>query len=334
MEPALLVFGYALAVAWYLPVLLARLTARGVSARLGLAAWLTAMVSALASMAAALQFLVRAAMAGWPRLAEAVCRSVAGGACAPGIYRNAIFELALGIGAIVAALTACVLAWRYGRSVQQAQRRTRAHAEAARITGRRLPGAGWCRPCNGTGGSRPGPAAVVLDAPQPVAYCVAGRPATIVLTSAALAVLDPAQLTAVLAHERAHLAGRHHLLIALTRALAASFPAVPLFTRGPQEVARLAEMCADDAAARHSGRPTLIAALLAMGTGAAVPAAGLAATGCAITARVQRLLEPPCRARHARYRLALIAVIILLALVSGLVTTFATVIAAHGIAAA
>ncbi len=42
-------------------------------------------------------------------------------------------------------------------------------------------------------------------------------------------------------------------------------------------MARLAEMRADDAAARRSGRPALVAALLAMGTGAAVPAAALAA---------------------------------------------------------
>ena len=140
---------------------------------------------------------------------------------------------------------------------------------------------------------------------RPAAYCVPGRPAAIVLTSAALAVLDPGQLTAVLAHERAHLAGRHHLLIALTRGLAAAFPGVPLFTRAPAEVARLAEMCADDAAARRSSRPALVTALLAMGTGTAVPAAALAATTCAVSARVQRLLEPAPRARHARNRLAL-----------------------------
>jgi len=316
MRPALLMFLYALAVAWWVPALLTRLTARGISARLGLAAWLAAMVSALASAVVALQFLVRAAIAGWSRLAEAVCRSVAGGACAPVVYRSAIFELALGVAAIVAALTVAVLAWRYGRSVQRAQRRTRAHAEVARMTGRRLPGAS---------------AAVVLDAPQPVAYCVPGRPAIIVLTSGALAVLDPAQLAAVLAHERAHLAGRHHLLIALTRGLAAVFPAVPLFTQGPMAVARLAEMCADDAAVCHSGRRTLVAALLAMGTGAAVPAAALGATACAVTARVQRLLEPPRRARHARYCLALITVVLLLALVSSLVAASAGPLAARGI---
>ena len=315
MKPALLVLGYALVVAWCLPALLTRLTVAGLSARLGLAAWLAAMVSVLASLLAAIQYLFTAAVAGWPQLAEAVCRSVAGGACTTVVYRSAAFELGLGLAAVTAALALAVLAWRYGRSVQRAQRRTRAHAEAARITGRRLPGAG---------------AAVVLNAAQPAAYCVPGRPAAIVLTSAALAVLDPGQLNAVLAHERAHLAGRHHLLIALTRALAATFPGVPLFTRAPAEVARMAEMCADDAAARRSSRPTLIAALLAMGTGTAVPAAALAATTCAVSARVQRLLEPAPPARHARNRLALVTVMLLLAVVSGLVTRYAGPLAAYG----
>jgi len=316
VSAALLVFGYGLVVAWCLPALLTRLTAAGFSARLGLAAWLAAMISVLAAVLAAIQYLITAAVAGWPQFAEAVCRSVAGGACTAVVYRSAVFELGLGLAAAAAALALALLAWRYGRSLQRAQRRTRAHAEAARITGRRLPDG----------------AAVVLDAAQPAAYCVPGRPAAIVLTSAALAVLDPGQLAAVLAHERAHLAGRHHLLIGLTRGLAATFPGVPLFTRGPAEVARLAEMCADDAAARRSGRPMLVTALLAMGTGTAVPAAALAATGGAVAARVQRLVEPAPLAWHARNRLALITVILLLTLVSGLVTRYAGPLATHGLA--
>ncbi len=56
--PALL-FGYAVAVACWTPALLGRLTAGGISARLGLAAWLTAMASALAAAAVALQYLAR-----------------------------------------------------------------------------------------------------------------------------------------------------------------------------------------------------------------------------------------------------------------------------------
>jgi hypothetical protein len=38
VRPALLVLLYALAVAWFLPVVLTRMTAAGISARLGLAA--------------------------------------------------------------------------------------------------------------------------------------------------------------------------------------------------------------------------------------------------------------------------------------------------------
>jgi len=317
MRGALLVFGYTLAMAWSVPVLLSRLTRRGISARLGLAAWLTAMASVLASAGAAVALLAGAAIAGLPRLAEVVCRSVAGRACTPVVYRSAAFEVPLGAAAIVAALAAAVLAWRCGRALQRAGRRTRAHAEAARITGRRLPVQGdgeW--------------ATVVLDAPRPAAYCVPGRPAAIVLTSGALAVLDRDQLGAVLAHERAHLAGRHHLLISLSRGLAASFPGVPVFTRGPAEVARLAELCADDAAARRAGRPALVAALLAMGTGTAVPVPALAVTSGAVTARVHRLLDPPRRGRHARYGLALVTVMLLLAAMSGLVISFAGPLAA------
>jgi Zn-dependent protease with chaperone function len=301
MRTALLLSGYAAALAWQAPAVLSRLTARGISARLGLAAWLTAMASAVVSAGLALGFLIRAAAAGWSRLAEVVCQSVAGHACAPAVYQGAAFELSLGAIAAVAALAAVVLAWRYGRSVQRAGRQTRAHAQAARITGRGLPGyeaAALVGGAPGTAAYSPpaGAAVVVLDAPEPAAYCLPGRPATIVLSSGALALLQPAQLAAVLAHERAHLAGRHHVLMTLSRGLAACFPGVPLFTLGYQNVVRLAEMCADDAAARRSGRRALIAALLAMATGAPVPARALGTAVCAVTARVQRLIEPSCSA--------------------------------------
>jgi hypothetical protein len=156
MRPALLALLSALAVAWYLPAPLTRLTAHGASARLGLAAWLTAMASVLALLLVALQFLIRAAVDGWSRLAEAVCRSVAGGACGPAVYQSAIFELALGLATLTAALALAMLGWRYGRSVQQGQRRTRAHAEIARMTARRLAAAGTSpgRPAHPL---RPGP---------------------------------------------------------------------------------------------------------------------------------------------------------------------------------
>ena len=127
------------------------------------------MAGAVAAVIAALWFLAGAAVAGWPGLAQAVCRSVAGQACAPTLYRSALFELALAIAAILAVTAAAVTAGRYGRGVRRAGRRARAHGRAARITGRP-------RPAGRAG-------AVVLDAPQPAAYCVPGRPATIVVTT-------------------------------------------------------------------------------------------------------------------------------------------------------
>ena len=60
-----------------------------------------------------------------------------------------------------------------------------------------------------------------MEHSQPAAYCVAGRQPTVILTTAAVQALDPGQLDAVLAHERAHLAGRHHRLLALTPAVLA-----------------------------------------------------------------------------------------------------------------
>jgi len=316
MSAALLMCLYALPVAWCLPGPLARLTMPGTSARLGLTAWLTAEASVLASLVVALHSLISAAVAGWSVLAEAVCRSVAGRACSPLMYRSAMFEVPLAAAAAGGALTAAALAWQYGRWLQRSRERTRAHAEAALMTGRTLSAVSG---------------AVVLDAPELAAYCVPGRPPAIVLTSGAVAVLDGAQLAAVIAHEKAHLAGGHHLLIAITRGLAAAFRAVPLFTRGAAEMARLTEMCADDTAARASGRNVLVSALLAMGTGTATPHFALAATAGSLAARVQRLLEPPPRAQQARCWLTLIAVTLLIAGTSAALIWFADALAAHAL---
>jgi Zn-dependent protease with chaperone function len=310
MRPALLVLSYAAAVAWVLPLPLRRLSGPGASPRLGLAAWLTAMASVLACVMAALGLLARAAIAGWPAFARSVCESVSAGTCPPAVYRSAAYELGLAATAFLGGIVMILLGWRYGRCLRRARVRTRAHAQAARITGYPVEGRD---------------AAFALDATRPAVYCVPGRPPIIVLTTGALAVLDPEQLTAVLAHERAHLAGRHHLLLAVTRALAAVAPVVPLFARGTGEVARLAEMRADDVAARRGGRRILLAALIAMGAGAATvqaPAAWLAATGGYIATRVRRLAEPASPGRRACYGLALAVLTLAIAAASALVPAF------------
>jgi Zn-dependent protease with chaperone function len=304
----LALLGYAACAAWCVPALLAPLTRRGVSVRAGLAAWLTAMASVLASAAVAIQFSFRTVAADWPQLTQALCRSVAGGACTPAVYESFLYQAGVIVLAASLALAAVAAAWRYGRRVRRSRSQTRSHARAALLVGRAI--AGQAR-------------TVMLDDPRPAAYCVAGRPAAIVVTSGALAVLDPPQLRAVLAHESAHLAHRHHALATVTRGLAAAFPGVPLFTRGAAEVSRLTEMAADDTAARASGRPALVTALIAIATGAAVsstgslgaavPAGAMAAAARAVPDRVERLLRPSSPASSAAVAAALTLTLALLA---------------------
>ncbi|MFI9329933.1 M56 family metallopeptidase [Kitasatospora sp. NPDC052868] len=77
-----------------------------------------------------------------------------------------------------------------------------------------------------------------------------GEPGRIVVTSGMLRALDAPERAALLAHERAHLDGRHHLFLALAEHAATVHPALrPL--RGP--LAYHLERWADEAAAARTG---------------------------------------------------------------------------------
>lgn len=141
-------------------------------------------------------------------------------------------------------------------------------------------------------------AAVVVDHPRPAAYCLSGRQPTVVVTSGAVDLLTDAQLDAVLAHERAHLAARHHRRLAAAAVASRSLPELPLLREVGERVHRLLEMHADQIAADDHDPATLASALVAVASGGASPAptartAGLAADGADTTARIRRLLLPP-----------------------------------------
>jgi beta-lactamase regulating signal transducer with metallopeptidase domain len=135
----------------------------------------------------------------------------------------------------------------------------------------------------------------------------------------------------VLAHERAHLAGRHHLLLAATRALAASLPRIRLFTVAETEIAGLLEMCADDTAARRHGAAALLAAILALAGADPIPSAALGANTVGVCERVTRLTNPDTAAARIRARLMLAAVTA--AIVFGPIVVWAGVhnLAPHGL---
>ena len=144
----------------------------------------------------------------------------------------------------------------------------------------------------------------IVDQDAPAVYCLPCGRYQIVISAGALAALTPAQLRAVLAHERAHLR-RHHVILALATALARAFPRVPLLSQAKPQLAALAEMAADDAAARRHRRADLAAALVVLARAGAQPAT-LAASGPEAIARLQRILTTQ-QPRAGLARLAAIA---------------------------
>ncbi len=312
MTVAICLLLYSLVVAVFGPRLLVRLTRAGVAPRLGIAAWLMAAGTVLASWTAATVAVTVELVRNWtqPQVLLTACVTTLQGVAAG----DAGVVLQYGLGALttVALVALAVLAWRWGCSVVRARTHTHRHASMARVVGRRMTAED----------------AVILDAPERVAYCVAGRPHTIVVSSAALAALDEDHLEAVLAHERAHLSGRHHLLLAATRGLATTLPRVELFTTAAAEVAKLLEICADDVAVRRHNPRTVLGALLTLSGAASIPAGALGATGVGVLARAKRLAEPPSSAQRARIRL-LLSVTTLLVMTGPVLTAL---LAARGIA--
>jgi Zn-dependent protease with chaperone function len=136
----------------------------------------------------------------------------------------------------------------------------------------------------------------IIEDDTPLVYCLPGRGGRVVFTSAALERLSSAQRQAVLAHEHAHLRGRHHLLIASATILAGAFPRVSLFVQSREHTARLVEMRADDVAVRRHGRRLVADALLVL-VDMARSDTVLAATGVTTAVRIERLLRTPTRAR-------------------------------------
>jgi Zn-dependent protease with chaperone function len=173
-------------------------------------------------------------------------------------------------GAVVA--RTAVAAITHLRAVR---RHAHQHAETARLVGRREPTLG----------------AVLVDHAQPAAYCVAGPQPTVVVTTGALQALDPGQLDAVLAHERAHLAYHHHRMLAIARIASQVLPFIPLARDAAAQIARLIEMHADDAATGAHDGEVLATALVALASTAS-PAPGLAAAATDAVQRIQRLLGP------------------------------------------
>jgi Zn-dependent protease with chaperone function len=213
-----------------------------------------------------------------------------------------------GIGLILAGAVVARTVLTALTHLRAAGRQALRHAQTARLAGHPNPALG----------------AVLVEHSQPHAYCVAGRHPTVIVTTGAVQALDPGQLDAVLAHERAHLDSHHHRLLALARIGRLVVPFLPLMREADSQVARLVEMHADDAATRGCDPRSLATALVALAT-VANPAPALAAAATDSVQRIHRMLgpaEPLGRARRHLLRgtaAALALAPVLLALAPALV---------------
>jgi uncharacterized membrane protein/Zn-dependent protease with chaperone function len=286
---------YSMAMLVAAPPLLRALTCSGNAPRLGVATWLSAIGTVVGSWLATAVMVLVEVISHWthPRLVAASClarlqRTISGDAgIAP--------QITLVVIAAAVTVAAAITGVRLATAVLGMRARAHEHARAVRLVGRRT-----------------GEADVVMvEAAKAAAYCVAGRPPAIVVTSAARAALDDRQLAAVLAHERAHLAGHHAVIVSALRALATVFPRLSLITEGAQQVSRLLEMCADDVAARRHSSRALLSGLITLCT--AAPAVALAAADLAVLARAERLARPPQESVKVRTRAALTSVIAIMA---------------------
>jgi Zn-dependent protease with chaperone function len=135
----------------------------------------------------------------------------------------------------------------------------------------------------------------VVPVAEPHAFAVPGRPGRVLITQGLLELLDGKERRVVLAHERAHLTGRHHGLRATAEVCAAMNPMLVLVR---EAVAFLVERNADEHAATVSGSRELAARALAKAALAEAGASKQAALGFianSVTARVAALHQAPPR---------------------------------------
>lgn len=181
----------------------------------------------------------------------------------------------LAVTALVAARLLGVLALLTARTLRARRR----HRELVDVLATPWPGARGAR---------------VLDHRLPVAYCLPGlRRSRVVVTAGALDVLPPNELAAVLAHERAHLAEHHDLVVLPFVAWGATAPFVPGMVRAQVAVAGLVEIRADDVAADRTGPGALAAALHTVHGSVNASGAALTSFSAATAARLGRVERAP-----------------------------------------
>src|SRR5690625_2637049 len=147
-------------------------------------------------------------------------------------------------GALLHTVSTAVGAHRRRRGALRTARRLRAHSSPRHLRGY---------------------AVLLADDPHPFIFALPRRRGGIVVSTGALNVLAPGELSAVLAHEHAHLGQHHHLITVIMAGLTRGLRWVPLLAAAEDALGHYLEIAADDAARRRVGTPALASALLTLG---------------------------------------------------------------------
>lgn len=215
------------------------------------------------------------------------------GGCWTAISSGSVPGWREGIGALSVLGTAGILL-RLGWAINQRLRLRR--QQAPHVAQLRLLAAG-------TGPDQP----LWVRDDRPLALSIGGRPGLIVMSDTLRHHLPPAAVTAALEHERAHLRGRHHALIAVVEVLAVALPFCTLLRVAPAAIRDLVELAADAEAARRCG-PSAVREALSRLTEQPAPALGLGMAGRLTQARLSRLMEDDVRGRRTARTAGCIAV--------------------------
>jgi Zn-dependent protease with chaperone function len=117
---------------------------------------------------------------------------------------------------------------------------------------------------------------LLLDDRAPVAYCLPWRFRSVtVLSAGLLELLDTQQLEVVVAHERAHVSQRHHIVLLAFAAWRRALPWFPIASRAQDAVAVLIEMLADDRARRVAADAVVATTVVLVASGVEPPPAAI-----------------------------------------------------------
>jgi len=145
----------------------------------------------------------------------------------------------------------------------------------------------WRRTVRAYRGS--GPGIEILPTTDKVAFAAPGRPGRVVISQGLLAVLDPEEGDAVIAHEQGHLVQKHSRYLRITGLAAA---AVPVLRPLARQLRFATERAADEAAVEVVGDRRIVARAIVRAALATSPAGVMGIGGDSVEGRVHELIHP------------------------------------------